>query len=52
MNRLVSIIPSTALPTLIAPAGDRAEFRFLEFFAANIRNPYRAWLMAGPWANS
>ena len=28
------------LPALIAAAGDRASLRFLEFFAANIRNPH------------
>jgi site-specific recombinase XerD len=29
-----------AVPTLIAAAGERASLRFLEFFAANIRNPH------------
>ena len=28
-----------ALPVLIASVDDRAQLRFLEFFAANIRNP-------------
>jgi site-specific recombinase XerD len=28
------------VPLLIAAAGDRASLRFLEFFAANIRNPH------------
>jgi integrase len=28
------------LPQLVAAAGDRASMRFLEFFAANIRNPH------------
>jgi hypothetical protein len=28
------------LPALVAGAGDRASMRFLEFFAANIRNPH------------
>ena len=28
------------VPALIAAAGDRASLRFLEFFAANIRNPH------------
>jgi site-specific recombinase XerC len=28
------------MPALIAAAGDRASLRFLEFFAANIRNPH------------
>lgn len=31
--------PASALPALIASADDRAQLRFLEFFAANIRNP-------------
>ena len=29
-----------AVPALVAVAGDRASMRFLEFFAANIRNPH------------
>lgn len=29
-----------AVPALIAAAGDRARVRFLEFFAAQIRNPH------------
>jgi hypothetical protein len=33
-------IGSPALPALIAAAGERAGMRFLEFFAANIRNPH------------
>jgi site-specific recombinase XerD len=28
------------VPTLVATAGERARIRFLEFFAANIRNPH------------
>jgi site-specific recombinase XerC len=28
------------VPALVAAAGERAEMRFLEFFAANIRNPH------------
>ena len=39
MNQLVPIT-SAALPTLVAAAGERASIRFLEFFAANIRNPH------------
>jgi hypothetical protein len=31
---------SSQPPALIAAAGDRARVRFLEFFAANIRNPH------------
>ena len=33
-------IGSPALPALVAAAGERASMRFLEFFAANIRNPH------------
>ena len=33
-------IGSPALPALVAEAGERASMRFLEFFAANIRNPH------------
>jgi site-specific recombinase XerC len=39
MNQL-ALIAAPALPTLVAAAGDRARTRFLEFFAANIRNPH------------
>src|SRR5271165_5072733 len=39
MNQLVPI-GSPALPALIAAEGERASMRFLEFFAANIRNPH------------
>ena len=39
MNQLVPISPS-AVPALVTAAGDRASLRFLEFFAANIRNPH------------
>jgi hypothetical protein len=41
MNELVPI-GSPALPALAA-AGERASARFLEFFAANIRNPHTRW---------
>jgi site-specific recombinase XerD len=40
MNQLARITASTALPALIVVAGERASLRFLEFFAANIRNPH------------
>ena len=39
MNPLIPIT-STRLPALVAAAGERASIRFLEFFAANIRNPH------------
>ncbi len=48
-GKLPAIIDRTAIvadnsthvvPALIAAAGERASLRFLEFFAANIRNPH------------
>jgi len=39
MNSL-STTRSASAPALIAAAGERASVRFLEFFAANIRNPH------------
>ena len=39
MNQLAPL-PSSVLPALVAAAGERASIRFLEFFAANIRNPH------------
>jgi site-specific recombinase XerD len=39
MNPLVPL-SSVTLPALVAAAGERASMRFLEFFAANIRNPH------------
>src|SRR5580700_10900929 len=39
MNQLAAT-GSPVLPALVAAAGERAAHRFLEFFAANIRNPH------------
>jgi site-specific recombinase XerC len=39
MKHLVPI-SAPRLPALVAAAGERASMRFLEFFAANIRNPH------------
>src|SRR5882762_380590 len=39
MNQL-ALINSPTLPALVTAAGERASMRFLEFFAANIRNPH------------
>jgi hypothetical protein len=39
MNEIVPITSAT-LPALVAAAGQRADMRLLEFFAANIRNPH------------
>jgi len=40
MNQLARSIASPHLPALIAASGERASLRFLEFFAAAIRNPH------------
>jgi site-specific recombinase XerC len=40
MNEMVILSRSSALPALVAAASERAGIRFLEFFAANIRNPH------------
>jgi Phage integrase, N-terminal SAM-like domain len=40
-TRTVSPHPPDIVPALIAAAGERAARRFLEFFAANIRNPHK-----------
>jgi hypothetical protein len=37
MNKLTTVNRATAL---IASAGDRASYRFLEFLTARIRNPH------------
>ncbi|WP_420240119.1 tyrosine-type recombinase/integrase (plasmid) [Telmatobacter bradus] len=36
----ISPLPGSVVPALIAASGDRAGVRFLEFFAAQIRNPH------------
>jgi integrase/recombinase XerC len=41
MNQLVPLpSPALSVPALVAAAGEKASTRFLEFFAANIRNPH------------
>jgi hypothetical protein len=47
MNQLAPVIASHA-PALVAAAGARASYRFLEFFTAQIRNPHmrRAYVRA------
>jgi hypothetical protein len=42
MTTTIQVIspPSSSVPALIAAAGERAGMRFLEFFAANIRNSH------------
>ncbi len=39
MNQLVSLVGERA-PALVAAVGERASYRFFEFFTANIRNPH------------
>ena len=39
MNQLI-VTQQASTPALIAAAGDRAAYRFLEFFTAQIRNPH------------
>ena len=51
MNQLVSATRATCLPALVAAAGERAEIRFLEFFAAAIRNPHTRRAYARAVAN-
>ena len=38
MNQIAAIT-ATRAPALIAAAGDRASYRYIEFFTAQIRNP-------------
>ena len=40
MTRLVALPSPPACPALVAAAGARAQVRFLEFFAASLRNPH------------
>lgn len=40
MNHLTTLSPALVLPALIATADDRAQRRFLEFFAVTIRNAH------------
>jgi hypothetical protein len=39
-DRIVVDLDSASPPALVAAAGDQAGVRFLEFFAANIRNAH------------
>src|SRR5260370_14747716 len=40
MNQLVILTATQHAPALVAAAGERAAYRFLEFFTAQIRNPH------------
>jgi site-specific recombinase XerD len=48
MTTDLTLLPNPALPAPIASMGDRAAYRFLEFFTAQIRNPHtrRAYVKA------
>ena len=48
MNQLIAFTVKQSLPAPIAAAGERAAYRFLEFFTAQIRNPHtrRAYVRA------
>src|SRR5690349_24358657 len=48
MSQLVPLASSFSTPALITAAGNRAAYRFLEFFTAQIRNPHtrRAYVRA------
>ena len=39
-TELLPAVARASVPALVAAAGERARIRFLEFFAANIRNPH------------
>jgi site-specific recombinase XerD len=47
MNQLVPLTSSQALPSIVTAAGENAQIRFLEFFAASIRNAHTRRAYAG-----
>jgi site-specific recombinase XerD len=47
MNQLVPLTSSQALPAIVTAAGEGAQIRFLEFFAASIRNAHTRRAYAG-----
>ncbi len=40
MTQLVPVASSSTLPAIVTAAGESAQIRFLEFFAASIRNTH------------
>lgn len=38
--QIIPVSPTAAVPAMVSQSGDRARIRFLEFFAAQIRNPH------------
>jgi hypothetical protein len=51
VNQLIPIA-APALPPLVTAAGEHNSMRFLEFFAAHIRNPHTRWRIIGQPRNS
>ena len=47
MNQLVPLANSETLPAIVTAAGENAQLRFLEFFAASIRNTHTRRAYAG-----
>jgi site-specific recombinase XerD len=47
MNQLIPITAHEPLPAMVTAAGERAQVRFLEFFAASIRNAHTRRAYAG-----
>jgi len=47
MSALLPVLAASRAPALVAADGERASYRFFEFFTANIRNPHtrRAYAM-------
>ncbi len=45
-----SLMPN--VPAIMASAGERASYRFFEFFTANLRNPHTRRAYAPPPSNS
>ncbi len=47
MNQFVPVANMQRLPAIVTAAGAAAQLRFLEFFAASIRNPHTRRAYAG-----
>lgn len=54
MTGLIRVSSAISLPATVAASGERAGIRFVEFFAAQIRNPHtrRAYARAAAWRKS
>jgi hypothetical protein len=50
MNALARLLATNRSPALVAAAGARPSYRFLEFFTAQVRNPHtRRYQIAVEW---